>query len=91
MPDASQSVPLLLVHNVGRHAPDAIKAIVSTTLSAAGVEKVSADEFNWDRLVPQRPRTGRITDYADLSTLGRAFWTAAWIGVEEDTIPRWRM
>ena len=84
-------LPLLLVHGVGHHTPGTIASIVSRALGTAGVQGVAPAEFNWDGLFRRARRSNRFLDYADMTALGHAFWTASWIGVEDGTAAPWRL
>ena len=83
-------LPLLLVHGVGHHKPGAIQALVSDALGTAGLQRIAPTEFNWDGLFRQKRRSNRGFDFADMTTLGHAFWAASWIGLEEDPAAPWK-
>jgi hypothetical protein len=84
----SGQVPLLLVHGVGHHSPGGIESAVSMALGNAGVHSLTPAEFNWDALLKHGSASKPFLDYADMTGLGRAFWTASLIGIEDGTALR---
>ena len=78
--------PLLLVHGVGHHRPGVIAGLVAAALADAGVPSLTPSELNWDGLYRLDRRTAPMLDFADLTTLGRAFWAASWLGIEDDVM-----
>lgn len=81
---------LLLVHGVGHHDPGVIQSIVSKALGKAGMPQVAATEFNWDGLFTKERPSNPFLDYPDMALLGRAFWTASWIGIDSGPISPWK-
>ncbi len=87
---ADQKIPVLLVHGVGSHPPDAISSQVEGALSGrAGAVRVEPREYNWNEALQQQSLIRRW-GLEEIGRLGVALRNAARIGFDQQPGSRWR-